>query len=82
MTRRDLARTFAAGVGAWLAARPAAAAAQQQKLSKAEADYQDTPKGDAACSECTLFQPPRACSVVAGDIDPRGWCKLFEAAPE
>jgi hypothetical protein len=63
---------------------PVAAHAEekQKKLSKSEAAYQDTPKNDQQCSECTRFQPPKGCSVVSGDIDPRGWCKLYEAPPE
>jgi hypothetical protein len=44
--------------------------------------YQDSPKNNEQCSECTKFQPPKGCSVVAGDISPRGWCKLYEAPPE
>ena len=55
---------------------------QQEKLSKPEAEYQDTPKNDQQCSECTKFQPPKGCSVVSGDINAKGWCKLYEAPPE
>ncbi len=54
----------------------------QEKLSKSDSAYQDSPKNDQQCSECTKFQPPKGCSVVAGDINPRGWCKLYEAPPE
>ncbi len=57
-------------------------ATAQQKLSKRVSEYQDGPKNDHACAECTLFQPPHACKVVDGDISPRGWCKLFEESPE
>jgi hypothetical protein len=53
-----------------------------EKLSKADAEYQDSPKNDQQCSICTKFQPLASCSVVAGDISPRGWCKLYEAPPE
>jgi len=66
-----------------LGARTRVAAQQAaERLSKAEALYQDAPKNEQQCSECTKFQPPKACSAVAGDISPRGWCKLYEAAPE
>jgi outer membrane biogenesis lipoprotein LolB len=63
---------------------PACAHAEEsaQKLSKTDAEYQDSPKNDQQCSDCTKFQPLASCSVVAGDISPRGWCKLFEAPPE
>ena len=50
----------------------------QQKMSQAEAEYQDRPKGGLACAACTLFRPPRSCQVVAGDISPNGWCKFFD----
>jgi hypothetical protein len=73
-----------AGAGLLMLRMRASAHAEQQaeKLSKPEAEYQDAPKHDQQCSECTKFQPPKACSVVAGDISPRGWCKLYEAPPE
>lgn len=54
----------------------------QAKLSKSDAAYQESPKNEQQCSECTKFQPPKGCSVVAGDISPKGWCKLYEAPPE
>jgi hypothetical protein len=42
------------------------------------------------CSSCVFYEGPRACEVVAGDIDPAGVCKLWvipadlvaEATPE
>jgi hypothetical protein len=50
----------------------------QQKMSQAEAEYQNRPKSGLACAACTLFRPPRSCQVVAGDISPNGWCKFFD----
>jgi hypothetical protein len=52
--------------------------AAQQKLSPAEAEYQDRPKSGLICAACTLFRPPRSCEIVAGDINPNGWCKFFD----
>jgi len=40
----------------FVAVRQAAA-----KMAQAAAAYQDTPKGDQNCSNCSLFQPPKAC---------------------
>ncbi len=71
-----------AGAALALALETLGEARAQQKLSKQDAAYQDTPKGDHLCSGCTQFQPPNACNVVEGDINPRGWCKLFEEPPE
>ena len=85
IARRRLMALASAGLlmlGAGMRAPARAQAQQQEKLSKPEADYQDTPKNDQQCSECTKFQPPKGCSVVSGDISAKGWCKLYEAPPE
>ena len=50
----------------------------QQKMSQAEADYQDHPKNGLVCAACTLFRAPRSCQIVQGDISPNGWCKFFD----
>jgi hypothetical protein len=49
----------------------------QEKMSKQEAEYQDSPKDIRMCATCTLFQPPKSCKVVEGDVSPNGWCKAF-----
>ena len=74
----------AAGAGLFMLQACARAGVQQseEKLSKPDTAYQDLPKNDQQCSECTKFQPPKGCSVVAGDISPKGWCKFYEAPPE
>jgi hypothetical protein len=53
-------------------------AAAQQKMSHADAEYQDRPKNGLSCAACTLFRPPAACAVVAGPISPHGWCRFFD----
>jgi hypothetical protein len=66
-----------------VAALPAAAGAQQAeaaKLSKAQVQYQDSPRGIAMCATCTLFVAPRACKLVEGDISPGGWCNAYAMA--
>jgi hypothetical protein len=50
------------------------------KLSKEQAEYQDSPKGIQMCASCTLFEAPRSCKVVEGDISPDGWCKEYAIA--
>jgi hypothetical protein len=52
----------------------------QQKMSKQEAEYQDSPKDIRMCATCTLFEPPKSCKVVEGDVSPNGWCKAFVLA--
>jgi High potential iron-sulfur protein len=65
--------TCAAGATALLApVQPAAA-----KMAPAAASYQDSPKGDQLCSNCSLFQAPNACQLVDGAISPSGWCKFW-----
>jgi len=51
-----------------------------QKMSKQEAEYQDSPKDIRMCATCTLFEPPRSCKVVEGEVSPSGWCKAFALA--
>jgi hypothetical protein len=50
------------------------------KMSKAEAEYQDSPKDIRMCATCSLFELPRACKIVEGHLSPYGWCKAFALA--
>jgi len=63
----------AAGAAAILLPTRQAAA----KMSQPSVAYQDTPKGDQECSNCSLFQEPNACTLVDGEISPKGWCKFW-----
>ena len=56
---------------------PALAAKASQKSVK----YQDTPKGDARCENCTLFEAPNSCKTVEGTISPEGWCMVYVKKP-
>jgi hypothetical protein len=77
-TRRRLIRAALASATVLLLA---GAARAQQKMTRKEADYQDTPKaGILMCGTCRLFEPPRGCKVVEGDVSPQGWCKAFDLA--
>ncbi len=79
MSRRALLRAVAsaaAGVTAITASRRGTA---QQKVSKAEAKYQDQPKGQQRCEICVNFQPPDQCRFVEGPISRTGWCQFFAA---
>lgn len=55
----------------------------QAKSSKAAMKYQNTPKGSAKCSGCSLFIPGKTtkangtCKVVEGSISPNGWCVAY-----
>ena len=67
------------GIAAWSAAA-GAQQAEAGKLSKAQVQYQDSPKDIAMCATCTLFVAPRACKLVDGDISPSGWCNAYAMA--
>jgi len=54
-------------------ALPAAA-----KMTQKAAGYQESPKGDQSCSNCSLFVAPASCSLVDGTINPQGWCKFHQ----
>jgi hypothetical protein len=47
------------------------------KMSQASVAYQDSPKGDQQCSNCSLFQEPNGCTIIDGNVSPEGWCKFW-----
>ena len=51
------------------------------KMNQKSVAYQDTPKDDQQCSNCSLFQEPNACTLVDGEISPKGWCKFWVKKP-
>jgi hypothetical protein len=51
--------------------------AQNNKLSKTQAQYRDQPKDDQKCGNCIHFIAPDACHLVEGKISPEGWCMLW-----
>jgi hypothetical protein len=63
-----------------MATAPAGTRAAGDKLSKQQAEYQDSPKGIQMFATCTLFEAPRSCKVVEGDVSPNGWCKAYAMA--
>jgi len=79
--RRAVLRAAFAGAAAWFASGAMSGArAADRKMSQKEAEYQDSPKDIRMCATCTLFEPPKSCKVVEGDISPNGWCKAFALA--
>ncbi len=54
-----------------------AAMAQDDKLAQTVVQYQTMPKDGAKCSACVNFVAPNACKIVAGSINPEGWCVAF-----
>ncbi len=77
--RRMLLRgLFAAGCALCL---PCLSFAEAGKMNKAQAKYQDKPKGDQKCANCMHFIAPSTCMVVEGNISPDAWCSLWIKKP-
>jgi len=49
------------------------------RKTKGAVKYQDHPKKDNYCELCTMWKKPNQCTAVIGNIDPKGWCNIFEA---
>ncbi len=86
LTRRRLLRDgtvlLTALAGGMLATAPARA---DDLLSKASVHYQTQPHAGQHCSDCAYFIPGASatalgqCRLVAGRIDPMGWCERFSS---
>ncbi len=79
ISRRALLGGAAMTVGVAATSRVSMSAAAEQKVSQADAKYQDQPNGQQRCEICLQFQPPNACRIVEGPISPKGWCQYFAA---
>jgi len=76
ITRRViLLRSAGCAAGAAASLMPLKQAAA--KMSQQSVAYQDSPKGDQQCSNCSLFQAPSGCTLVDGNISATGWCKFW-----
>ena len=53
------------------------AAAQGEKLAQNAVQYQKTPKDGNECDKCVNWVAPNQCKIVAGDINPKGWCVAY-----
>ena len=78
-SRRNALRAVVKGISAGLLLRMSPAEASE-KMTLQQAEYQDTPKSIYSCGMCTLFEPPKSCKVVAGEVSKNGWCKVFALA--
>jgi hypothetical protein len=76
---RKLLGALAGGLSAVLASRIQRAAASD-KMTRRQAEYQDTPNGIYSCAVCTLFEPPKDCKVVEGEVSKNGGWKAFALA--
>lgn len=79
ISRRAVITRTALAVGAAATVAATTRASAQQKISQANAKYQDHPNGSQQCDGCVQFQAPNACKIVDGTINPKGWCQFFGA---
>jgi len=86
MVEKRLDRSRRKVIGAVVKAIPAALlfrisqAKASEKMTRQQAEYQDTPSGLYSCGMCSLFERPNACKVVEGEVSKDGWCKAFAMA--
>jgi len=78
LSRRNLIGALVGGPAALLLRISQAGASD--KMTRKQAEYQDTPNGIYSCGLCTLFEPPNGCKVVEGEVSRDGWCKAFALA--
>ena len=77
--RRKIMHAVVKGVSAGLLLRISPTQASD-KMTRQQAEYQDTPKDIYSCAVCSLFEPPASCKVVEGEVSKDGWCKAFAVA--
>ncbi len=77
--KRDSLRFFArSGLGILVAgAVVARAAAQDEKVAQDVVQYQAMPKDGQECDKCVNWVAPNACKIVAGTINPKGYCVAY-----
>ena len=79
LSRRTVLWTAAAALAA-VTVPPRADA--QAKIAQNLVHYQEKPKGPQECDNCLHFVPPASCKMVAGKINPKGWCQLYAPKPK
>jgi hypothetical protein len=75
-SRRKAIRAALGGVCAALSLR-SSSAQTNEKMTRKQALYQDTPNGIFSCATCSLFERPKSCQVIEGEVSEDGWCKAF-----
>jgi hypothetical protein len=77
--RRKVVGAVVKGVSAGLLFQITPAQASE-KMTRQQAQYRDTPNGIYSCELCSLFEAPKSCKVVEGEVSKDGWCKAFAMA--
>jgi len=77
-SRRDMLRTgVMIVVGAAGVAAASGARAEDEKIAQELVQYQEEPKDGQKCSMCAQWVAPNACKIVAGNINPNGYCVAY-----
>lgn len=77
-SRRDMLRTGAMIVaGAAGVAVASTARAEDEKIAQELVQYQNEPKDGQKCNMCAQWVEPNACKIVAGNINPNGYCVAY-----
>ncbi len=74
-SRRDMLRIgvmIVAGVAVASGAR-----AEDEKIAQELVQYQNMPKDGQKCNMCAQWVEPNACKIVAGNINPNGYCVAY-----
>lgn len=80
LSRRVLLRAGVAGsVAALATAMPSRYGRGEAKLPQNQVSYQSSPKNGKHCQACVNYEGNNSCRVVAGEISPDGWCRLWNA---
>jgi hypothetical protein len=51
-------------------------------MAQSAVGYREKPQGNARCDACIQWQAPASCKIIAGVINPNGWCTLYAPAPK
>jgi len=77
LSRRGVLRDVTLGAAVLVATAFSTQPAAAGNMTQQAAGYQKTPKDGKRCDGCSLFQAPSSCKLVAGTIDPAGWCRFW-----
>ena len=80
VSRRSILQGVAhvGGAATLLAVIANRASAAEAKTTKQAAGYQTSPNGGQSCSTCINFVRRNTCRIVAGNVSPQGWCKIWQ----
>jgi hypothetical protein len=85
-SRRNMLRRSSVVLGAIILTPLVASSppAKAGSMNKGMLHYQDSPKDGKMCADCAAYTPPPSpeagtgtCKIVAGPVNPQGWCMAY-----